>query len=174
VKPIKAIVAVDSGWGIGYKGALLARVPEDQRFFKAATMGGTVIMGRATFESLPGREPLPGRKNIVLTKKHRIEHGDVLACGSLEELFRLLKLYDTGRCFAIGGESVYTQLLPFCAEAVVTKFHKCFKADRHFPNLDFAEGWFLKGSEDMPAYNGLGYSRDIYVNPFVKEFHAAQ
>jgi dihydrofolate reductase len=97
VKPIKAIVAVDSGWGIGYKGALLARVPEDQRFFKAATMGGTVIMGRATFESLPGREPLPGRKNIVLTKKHRIEHGDVLACGSLEELFRLLKLYES-RC----------------------------------------------------------------------------
>jgi dihydrofolate reductase len=169
---IRAIAAVDSDWGIGYKGALLARIPEDQRFFKETTLGGVVIMGRVTFESLPHMKPLTGRKNIVLTKTVGGISGDVTVCGSLQELFTELKKYDSARCFVIGGESVYTQLLPFCEEAVITRFHKNFESDRHFYKLDSAPGWRLKTAEELRNHDGLEYGRETYENISVKIFTA--
>jgi dihydrofolate reductase len=65
---MKAIVAVDLNWGIGFKGNLLQRIPDDMKFFKQMTLGKVVVMGRETFESLPGKEPLKDRTNIVLSK----------------------------------------------------------------------------------------------------------
>lgn len=57
---MKAIVAVDLNWGIGYKGNLLQRIPEDMKFFKQMTLGKVVVMGRKTFESLPGKRTFKG------------------------------------------------------------------------------------------------------------------
>lgn len=65
---MKAIVNVNQSWGIGKDGGLLAYIPEDMKFFRNATKGGTVIMGRKTLESFPGGKPLKGRLNIVLTR----------------------------------------------------------------------------------------------------------
>lgn len=65
---MKAIVNVNQSWGIGKDGDLLAYIPEDMKFFRNATKGGTVIMGRKTLESFPGGKPLKGRLNIVLTR----------------------------------------------------------------------------------------------------------
>ncbi len=62
------IAAVSKSWGIGYQGALLFHIPRDMRFFREKTMGGTVIMGRKTLESMPGGKPLPERQNIVLSE----------------------------------------------------------------------------------------------------------
>ena len=62
---ISAIVAVDNNWGIGFNGKLLERIPEDMKYFKALTDDHMIIMGRKTWESLPG--PLPNRFLLVLT-----------------------------------------------------------------------------------------------------------
>ena len=64
---MNAILSADLSWCIGKNGGLLFRVPEDMKFFKNTTMGHTVVMGRLTFESLPGKKPLPGRRNIILS-----------------------------------------------------------------------------------------------------------
>ncbi|MDX9872308.1 MAG: dihydrofolate reductase, partial [Clostridia bacterium] len=114
---MKAIVAVDMNWGIGYKGNLLLRIPEDMQFFKQMTLGKVVIMGRETFESLPGKTPLKDRINIILSKNMDSENVNIIVRRSLNEIFHELKRYNSDDVFVIGGESVYTQLLPYCTEA---------------------------------------------------------
>ena len=66
---MKAIVCVDKNWGIGNADSLLFHIPEDMAFFKRKTIGNVVVMGLATFLSLPGQKPLADRVNIVLSNK---------------------------------------------------------------------------------------------------------
>ena len=61
------IVAVDQNWGIGKDGDLLKRISGDMKYFRNTTMGKDIIMGRRTFESLPGKKAIPGRTNLVFT-----------------------------------------------------------------------------------------------------------
>ena len=65
---MKAIVCVDNNWAIGNQNNLLFNIKEDMARFKDITMGKTIVYGRKTLESFPGMKPLPGRKNIVMTK----------------------------------------------------------------------------------------------------------
>jgi len=111
-KRMKAIVSVDQHWGIGYKGCLLAKIPEDMRFFKQTTIGQVVIMGRGTFESLPGQKPLPERINLVLSTKDLKHHSGILVCHSLRELAETLKKYPHEEVFVIGGEKVFPAATP--------------------------------------------------------------
>ena len=66
---MKLILAADEKWGIGRDGGLLCHLPGDLKFFKEKTTGKTVIMGRVTVESMPGKKGLPGRRNLVLTPR---------------------------------------------------------------------------------------------------------
>lgn len=161
---MKAIVAVDLNWGIGYKGSLLQRIPEDMKNFKSLTIGKVVIMGRQTFESLPGKEPLIDRVNIVLSKDMNFVNDKVTICRSLEELFNEIEKYDSEDIFVIGGESIYNQLLPYCTEAYVTKINNTYVADKYFPNLDREEMWKLVSVGDLKNYNGIQFSYLKYVN----------
>ena len=83
---MKAIVCADINWGIGKGAGMLFHIPADLKFFKEKTMGGTVIMGRTTFLSLPGPKALPGRKNIVLTRSDGWSAENVTVCRSTDEL----------------------------------------------------------------------------------------
>ena len=65
---MKAIVCVDSNWAIGNQNSLLFNIKEDMARFKDITIGKTIVYGRKTLESFPGMKPLPGRKNIVMTR----------------------------------------------------------------------------------------------------------
>lgn len=161
---MKAIVAVDLNWGIGYQGKLLERIPEDMKFFKGTTTGKVVVMGRETFESLPGKEPLKDRVNIVLSKNESFTNDQVIICRSLAELFAEIKKYPTDDLFVIGGESVYTQLLPYCSEAFVTKIEKKYTADKYFINLDQAQTWELTSMSGMNSSNDLKYRFLKYLN----------
>ena len=62
---MKAIVCVDKNWAIGNNNSLLFNIKEDMARFKDITMGKTIVCGRKTLESFPGKKPLPGRKNIA-------------------------------------------------------------------------------------------------------------
>jgi dihydrofolate reductase len=180
---MKAISSADLNWGIGFNGRLLQRVPEDMRFFMKMTMGKVVVMGRETFESLPGRQPLKDRVNIVLTRNARydavidasIDDADgntentkkLMVCHNVEELFEALKEYPPDDVFVIGGQSIYTQLLPYCSEIYITRFEKVFEADRHFPDLDRMENWELAEESESYDYKGMGFRFLKYINKAV-------
>lgn len=161
---MKAIVAVDLNWGIGYKGNLLERISEDMKFFKQMTLGKVVIMGRETFESLPGQEPLKDRINIVISKSESFNTKKVTICHSLNGLFQELEKYNSEDVFVIGGESIYSQLLPYCTEACVTKIENKYVADKYFVDLDKSKTWTLVSASDPLIYKDIQYSFKKYVN----------
>lgn len=167
---MKAIVAVDLNWGIGFKGNLLQRIPEDMKLFKQMTLGKVVVMGRETFESLPGKEPLKDRINIVLSKDRMFINEKVIICRSIDELSHELKKYNSDDVFVIGGESVYTQLLPYCTEAYVTKIHNSYVADKYFNNLDKEESWKLIVTSDLQAYKDIQFVFSRYMNTKVASY----
>ena len=161
---MKAIVNVDLNWGIGYKGNLLQRIPEDMKFFKRTTIGKVVVMGRKTYESLPGKEPLKDRVNIVLSAKGEFDDDRLIVCRSLDELFCELKKYNEDDVFVIGGESVYSLLLPYCSEAYITKIENSYEADTYFKNLDEDDSWELTSESGTKDYNGIKFKFVKYEN----------
>lgn len=140
---MKLIVAVDENWGIGYKGELLARVRADLLNFRKLTEGHVVVLGSKTLSTFPGGRPLKNRTNIVLSRKKDYSPEGALVAHSVDELLEMLSEYDSDEVYIIGGESVYTQMLPYCDTAIVTKFEKSFESDAKMPNLDKLDGWQL-------------------------------
>ena len=151
------IVAVDRGWGIGKDGGLLYSIPEDMKFFRTMTAGKTVIMGRATLESLPGGRPLPKRRNIILSRTlSDVEGAEV--CKTPEEIAELLSDTPGEDIFVIGGESVYRDMLPYCDTAYVTKIEAEKEADRHLVNLDEAPEWKITYRSPMKEHEGTYFA----------------
>jgi dihydrofolate reductase len=131
---------------IGAAGGLPWHLPEDLARFKALTTGTTVVMGRTTWESLPAAvRPLPGRRNVVLTRQPGFEAPGADVLPSLEEA-----LASTGPVWVIGGGTVYRAALPLADLAVVTELDRAYEGDVTAPDLDGAwrvtardpaEGW---------------------------------
>ena len=94
---MNVIVAVDSEWGIGYKGDLLARVKEDLQNFARLTTGKTVILGSNTLATFPGGRVLKDRRNIVLNPDPEYAPEGAVVVHSLEELFCLSEVAAIGR-----------------------------------------------------------------------------
>lgn len=140
---MKAILAADKNWGIGYNNKLLVSIPSDMKFFRQTTTGKVVVMGRKTLESFPNGLPLKNRTNIVLTGNPEYKVKDAVIVHSKEELMNELEKYDTEDIYVIGGESVYRMMLPYCDTVYVTKIDRAFQADTFFPNLDQMEEWEL-------------------------------
>lgn len=161
---MKAIVAVDLNWGIGCGGRLLQSIPEDMKFFKQMTLGKIVVMGRETFESFPGKNPLKDRVNIVLSKNESFNDDRVIICRSVNEVFEKIKRYPIEDIFIIGGESIYSQFLSYCTEAYVTKIQNTYPADKHFTNLDKESNWGLVSVSELKNFNNIQYSFNKYVN----------
>ena len=160
---MKIIVAVDSNWGIGCDGNLLQHIPEDMKFFKEKTIGNVVVMGRETFESLPGKNPLNGRVNIVLSRNNSFKDDRLTICKSIEETFKELEKYNNDEIFIIGGETIYKQFLPYCDELYITKIKNKYKADRFFPNVDIMENWELVEASEVKEYKDIKYIFSRYL-----------
>ncbi len=153
---MKTIVAVDNNWGIGKDGDLLLRLPGDMKYFRKETFGKVVVMGRTTFESLPGKKPLKDRINIVLSRNPDFQV-DCIQCKSMGELFKILENYDMEDVLIIGGEAIYRQFLPYCSGHLVTKINGTFDADKHFENLDQREDLELVWESEVQNDNGVEY-----------------
>ncbi len=145
---MKAIVIVDNDWGISKNGEILFHIREDLQRLRKLTMGGAVIMGRITLESLPGKAPLMGRHNFILSTTMP-SRDDATVCSSVEELLAKAP----GDSWVLGGQSVYEQLLPWCTQAFVTKVNTTCGADQFFPNLDVMADWALI-AETPPFHSG--------------------
>lgn len=152
------IVAMGRDGEIGFRGDMPWHLPEDLRHFKALTLGHPVIMGRATWESLP-KLPLPGRVNVVITRNVNYDAPGALVAGSLSEAIRLA--CDSGVPFVIGGGQIYLQSLACLSRVFVTRIDASFEeADTYFPALD---GFKLASqSEWMESKSGLRYCFEEY------------
>lgn len=122
MKNLYMIYAADKNWAIGKDNDLLIRIPEDLKDrFKALTSGNTVVMGKNTFLSLPGKKGLPKRNNYVLTHDKNFIAENAVTVNSIDKLFEHLESSTTD-IFVIGGGQIYNQLQPYCKGAYVTKF----------------------------------------------------
>jgi dihydrofolate reductase len=132
---------------IGADGTLPWHLPEDLARFRELTLGSTVVMGRATWDSLPDRvRPLPGRRNVVLTRRTGWQAPGAVVATSLEEALAGAP----GDVWVIGGGSVYRAALPMADRLVVTELAGAFAGDTYAPELgsdwqvrrrEPAEGW---------------------------------
>ena len=155
------IVAVYDDWGIGRDGTQPVALSADRKFFRQTTKGAMVILGRRTLEDFPGKQPLPGRVNVALTRSAAEIPGFTL-CRSTEEAVELAQSAE--RAFVIGGGSIYRQLLPYCEHAYVTKVHCCPESDTFFPNLDENPDWTLDSILQSGEENGIQYEMCLYLH----------
>ena len=132
---VELIVAVARNGVIGGENKMLWHVPEDFRHFKTVTMGLPVVMGRKTFESI-GR-PLPGRRNVVLTRSVDWRHEGVEVVHDWKEAKALLA--DAPCLMVIGGGELYRQTLPEADVLWITEMDKGFEGDTSFPTFDRSE-----------------------------------
>lgn len=136
---ISIIACVGKNNVIGKDNKLLWSLPSDLSYFKEITFGKTIIMGRKTFQSLPGI--LPGRHHVILTrdKSFKIEDDRVTIVSSIKEL---LSIVNCGNNFIIGGGQIYKALLPYCDNLYITRVEKEYEGDTFFPKINY-EDWEL-------------------------------
>ncbi|ASP20532.1 dihydrofolate reductase [Antarctobacter heliothermus] len=133
---ITLIAAHDRNRAIGKDGDIPWHIPEDLAMFKRETLGGALIMGRRTWESLPFK-PLPKRLNIVVSRdKGLTEH----VVSSVEEGIALAQSLGYFRVYGIGGQRIYEAMLPLAHRLLITEVDVAVEgADAWFPEI--GEGW---------------------------------
>ncbi len=148
---LSIIVAVAENNVIGRDNDLLWRIPADFKHFKSTTMGKPMIMGRRTFESLPGL--LPGRPHIVISRSG-FSHEGVTTCTSLESAIEEAKKLNNEEIFIIGGAQIYAQAVPLCNRIYLTRVHRAYEGDAFFPeiNMDEWESVSEEWHEGDPAF----------------------
>ena len=127
------IAAAAENNGLGKDNDLIWHLPKDFKRFKALTSGHCIIMGRKTFESLPGI--LPKRKHIVISRQLNYEAKGVIVVPSLKEAIKLAYEEDDSP-FIIGGGQIYEQSIGLADSIELTRVHTEVEADTFFPEID--------------------------------------
>jgi dihydrofolate reductase len=132
---ISLVASVARNGGIGRDGGLLVHLPGDLPRFKQLTIGAPVLMGRKTWQSI-GR-PLPGRRNIVISRDPAWRAEGAEPAGSLQEALRLAGAVP--RLSVIGGAQIYALALPLATTLELTEIDADLEADTFFPAWNRAE-----------------------------------
>ncbi|RZT41512.1 dihydrofolate reductase [Cupriavidus agavae] len=155
------IVARARNGVIGRDNTLPWRLPEDLQHFKRTTLGAPIIMGRKTWDSI-GR-PLPGRRNIVVSRNRDLKLDGAEVVGSLEDAQRLCVGVD--QVFLIGGAQLYAEALPSADRLIVTEIDADVAGDAFFPAVDRST-WQEKARETHRSEaNGFDYAFVTYERP---------
>lgn len=158
-RPALSLVAsVARDGGIGKDGGLLVHLPGDLPRFKALTLGAPIVMGRKTWDSI-GR-PLPGRRNIVITRDATWQQPGAERASSLEDA--LAASGDAPRVYVIGGADIFRLALPLADRLELTEIDASFAADTFFPPWDAAD-FVLSAREPKEAVDGLRYAFVTYT-----------
>jgi len=141
---------------IGAGGGIPWRLPEDSRRFRMLTMGGDVVMGRKTWDSLPERfRPLPGRRNIVITRDPAWAAAGAERAASLDDAFGLL----SRDAWIIGGGQIYADAMSRADRLEITEIDTDLEGDTLAPSI--GDEWMLAGSEPEDGWatseGGLRY-----------------
>ena len=154
---IVIIAAVAKNRVIGKDNTLIWNIPEDMAHFKTLTSGQTVIMGRKTWESLPPRfRPLPGRRNIVISRQADYAAPGAELAGSLEAALKLAA--DAGTAFIIGGEQIYRQAMAVADRLEITEVDLEPEGDAWFPEIATVD-WKISQKNEYPGYAFVTYRR---------------
>ena len=147
---LSLVVAMAENRVIGRDGDLPWRLPEDLKHFKRVTMGKPVIMGRKTWDSLYVK-PLPGRRNIVVTRNLDFSADGAEATGSIEDALALVDRDE--EAMVIGGATLFEAALTSAQRFHLTEVHADIKGDTRFPAFDRAS-WREVTRETYPAADG--------------------
>lgn len=155
VARVSIIGAMAENRVIGKDNLLIWHIPQDMKRFKNLTMGKPVIMGRKTFESILVQlgKPLPGRTNIVVSRKGFQSEG-VEVYASLEAALEAAQHIEEEEIFILGGAQIYEQILPIADRLYLTQVHKSYEGDAYFPIFENS-GWCLSeedGHHGDPAF----------------------
>lgn len=142
---LSIITALDRNRVIGLNNRLPWSLPADLLRFKRITWGKPIIMGRNTYESI--KRPLPGRKNIILSRS-KPNYPGCFVYSSLEEALEQQK--DEKEVFIIGGENLYRQTISIVNRLYLTIIHHQFEGDTYFPEWDLAEWEIIEQEEHIP------------------------
>jgi len=143
---LSLIVAVGEHNEIGQGGKMPWHLPADLKHFKALTLGKPVLMGRRTFEAIG--KPLPGRRNIVVTRNAAYRAAGCEMANSLTDALVLAS--GVPEIMLIGGGELYREALPRAQRIYLTRVHAHFDADTFFPALDPAD-WRETAHTDQEA-----------------------
>ena len=160
------IVAADKNFAIGKDNGLLARLPEDMKFFKEKTIGNAVVMGSKTYMSFP-KKPLPERENLVITSQPE-KYPEVKTFTSIEEFLSYAENSEK-EIYVCGGGMIYKELLPYCEKALITKIDYIFEGDTFFPDIDKLPEWKLTEESEPVETNGYTIRFTTYENTSVKK-----
>ncbi len=142
------VVAMADNRVIGRDGGLPWHLSSDLKYFKQVTMGHPVVMGRKTYESI-GR-PLPGRRNIVITRDLDYAAEGVIVAGGLDDALAAAAGSEGGeRIMVIGGGQIYAAALRLATHIILTEVHTEIDGDTVFPELSPAE-WREISRDDRP------------------------
>ncbi|HEX2534960.1 MAG TPA: dihydrofolate reductase [Chitinophagaceae bacterium] len=136
---ISLLLAASENNVIGKDNALPWHLPRDLKYFRNQTWGMPVLMGRKTFESMG--KPLPGRRNIVITRDNGWKHPGAVVVHSVEEAESVAAESDIRELFIIGGAEIFNSVLPRARRIYLTRIHETFEGDVFFPPID--ESWKL-------------------------------
>jgi dihydrofolate reductase len=157
---ISLVAAVARDGVIGRDNAIPWHLPEDARRFRALTMGHPVVMGRRTWESLPERfRPLPGRRNVVVTRNDAWHADGAERAASLDDALRLLD--GAPQVFVIGGAGLYAEALAVADELLVTEIDAEVQGDVFFPTWD-PEAFHEESREPHVSEEGVAFAFVTY------------
>jgi len=146
---LSAIAAVSENGVIGVNNELPWYLPQDLKNFRSITMGKSIIMGRKTYESLG--KPLPGRKNIVLTRDKELNLKGCSVFSALDDaLASIDSSFNQSEVIIIGGASVFQQTLPRISRLYLTLILRKYHGDTFFPEYDESE-WDVVENQYFPA-----------------------
>lgn len=153
-----AVAAMASNRVIGAAGKIPWHLPEDLRWFKELTMGGTLLMGRVTYDSIG--KVLPGRKTIVLSRQESLRIPGVQV---IRDLSGLRSAEVQGEVFVVGGAEIYRVALPYCRDLYLTEVRGEAEGDRRMPVFEelFRFSAVLRETPEMRIVH--------YVNDEVRE-----
>ena len=154
---INLILARAANGVIGLNGHMPWHLPEDLAHFKKQTAGAPVIMGRKTWDSLPARfRPLPGRRNIVITRQPDWQGAGAEKVSSLQQALSLCEQDRAPEAWVIGGAQIYAEAEPLARRAVITEIARDFEGDAWAPT--FGAGWHETAREPHVAASGVPFS----------------
>jgi dihydrofolate reductase len=148
------IAAVSENFVIGERNRMPWHIPEELKLFKQITWGNTVLMGRATFDSLSA--PLPGRVNIVVSRS-KLSHSGILVAKNIREAFQIANKQNRP-LFIIGGASIYEQTIDEVEYMFLSHIKGEYSGDKFFPKFDWND-WQILQKQNYPQFDFVVYKR---------------
>jgi dihydrofolate reductase len=157
---ISLVVAAANNNVIGKDNRLLWHLPNDMKFFKNVTWGMPVVMGRKTFESLG--KPLPGRKNIILSRKPGLQLPGTIIVKNMEDAIFLVNEMDVKEMMVIGGGEIFNMVFDKAKRIYLTRVDAEPEGDTWFPVIS-PEEWKLVSKKDHEADEKHVYNYSFQV-----------